>query len=128
MNSTNSPPPAYVDPYPLPSPPTGSENLIQLIRNKGIEIMPIMYPRLTPAEVNALWDNFGNANPAIRQAFVINNNRLLTEYPAETEENALFIINSGVTWLKNIASNIQENPLNPTRSFSGGRKRKSRRR
>jgi hypothetical protein len=114
------------DPYPIPPIPTERLGLLTLIQNKIVELMPLMYPGLPPAQIGALWDNFGNANPAIRQEYLLNNIRLMTENPAETEENALFIINSGVSWIKNRASSFRGNPLTvPTVPTvpSGGKRR-----
>jgi len=111
------------DPYPIPPIPSERLGLLTLIQNKGLELMPVMYPGLPPAQIHALWDNFGNANPAIRREYLLNNNRLMTENPAETEENALFIINSGVSWIKNRASSVRGNPLTVPTVPSGGKQR-----
>ena len=81
-------------------------SLNELIQNKSLELMPIMYPNLTPVQVGTLWDNFGNANPVLRADYGVYIDSLKAEHPQATEENALFIINSGVTWLIKTAGSL----------------------
>jgi hypothetical protein len=81
-------------------------SLTELIQNKSVELMPIMYPNLTPAQVAALWDNFGNANPVLRDNYLAYIELLKTQKPGVTDENALSIINSGVAWLIQTANSL----------------------
>lgn len=84
--------------------------LNELIQNKSLELMPILYPNLTPAQVGTLWDNFGNANPQLRVNYNLYIESLKNDNPAVTAENALFIMNSGVTWLINTANSLPSAP------------------
>jgi len=88
-----------------------NRTLSQLIQAKGMEMEPILYPGLTHSQVETLWNNFGNANPILRQNYLVYFNGLMDANPAVTNENAMFIINSGVTWLINAAQNIRDSPF-----------------
>ena len=77
-----------------------------------------MYPGLTDDEITQLWNNFGNANPMLRINYNLYIQSLKDANPVATDENALSIINSGVTWLINTANSLpppsgSENPPPP---------------
>lgn len=63
-----------------------------------------MYPGLSDAQINTLWENFGNVNPQLRVNYNLHMNSLKAANPEATYDNALSIMNAGVTWLINTAN------------------------
>ena len=101
--------------------------LLALIQSKGNELKPQMYPGLTDAQINTLWDNFGNANPILRSNYMNYIQSLFIERPQITDANAIFILNSGANWLINAAGSLSSPLGTPAPVVVGGRsKRKTR--
>ena len=112
-----------------PSGPSSDQQLLALIQSKGNELKPQMYPGLTDAQINTLWDNFGNANPILRSNYMNYIQGLFIEHPQITDANAIFILNSGANWLINAAATLSSSlgtPAPVAVAVGGKSKRKTR--
>jgi hypothetical protein len=78
-----------------------------------------MYPGLTDDEITQLWNNFGNANPMLRVNYNLHMNSLKAANPEATFENALSIMNAGVTWLIDTANSLPPPSGTPSGTPSG---------